>query len=173
VDRKPLDYPGAIPAIGGVKGRAPHPGRRPSGRDLHRAGAMKRKLDKISGHDPWEIEVAALAEHLKLKPDDARDIVAIRWMHRGDLRPLAALPGLDGVVFSELRKMINAGELTVTRKRGAPRQPSKSIRDIFIAARYETRTGKSADAIQALAKEFNISDELVRRAIKRRPRRPK
>jgi len=70
---------------------------------------MKRKRDKIDGQDPWEIEVAALAEQLKLKPADARDIVAIRWMHRGDLRPLAALPQLDGVVFSELRKMINAG----------------------------------------------------------------
>jgi hypothetical protein len=130
----------------------------------------KRKLDKIDGREPWEVEVAALAEHLKLKRADARDIVAIRWMHRGDLRPLAALPQLDGAVFSELRKMINEGQLTVTRKRGAPRQPSKRIRDIFIAARYETRKGKSEDAIQQLAKEFNISDELVRRAIKRRPK---
>jgi len=133
----------------------------------------KRKHDQIDGREPWEVEVAALAEQLKLDRATARDIVAIRWMQRGDLRPLAAAlreGQLDGEVVSQLLMMIDAGQLTVKRKRGAPRQPSKRIRDIFIAALYENRTGKSDDAIQQLAKEFNISDELVRRAIKRRPK---
>jgi hypothetical protein len=66
--------------------------------------------------------------------------------------------------------MILSGQLTVKHKRGAPKQPSKNTRDLFIAALYEARKGKSADAIQALAKQFGISDELVRRAIKRRPK---
>jgi hypothetical protein len=131
---------------------------------------MKRKLDKILGHDPWELEAAALAEQLKLKPAETRTIVAIRWMRRGDLRPLAALPMLDGAVFTELREMILSGQLIVKHKRGAPTQPSKITRDLFIAAAYELRTGKSADAIQALAEQYGISDELVRRAIKRRPK---
>jgi len=133
----------------------------------------KRKHDKISGHDPWEVEISALAEQLKLDRGTARDIVVIRWMQRGDLRPLAAAlreGPLDGEVVSQLLMMIDEGQLTVKRKRGAPRQPSKRIRDLFIAALYENRTGKYDDAIQQLAKDFNISDELVRRAIKRRPK---
>ena len=133
----------------------------------------KRKRDQISGHDPWEVEIAALAEQLKLDRATARDIVVIRWMQRGDLRPLAAAlreGQLDGEVVSQLLMMIDEGQLIVKRKRGAPRQPSKRIRDIFIAALYENRTGKSADAIQEIARDFNISDELVRRAIKRRPK---
>jgi hypothetical protein len=44
-----------------------------------------------------------LAEHFKFEPDHAREIVAIRWMRRGDLRPLATLPSLDGPVLNELR----------------------------------------------------------------------
>ena len=134
---------------------------------------MKRKLDKISGHDPWEIEAAGLAEALKLNPDQARDAVVIRWMQRGDDRPLAAAlrdGPLGGAVVSQLLKMVDEGQFTARRKRGAPRQPSKITRDIFIAARYELRTGKSADAIQALAEEFGIGDEAIRRAIKRRPK---
>ncbi|MFY9835461.1 MAG: hypothetical protein WAK55_03155 [Xanthobacteraceae bacterium] len=111
-----------------------------------------------------------MAQQRKLKPADARATVAIRWMRRGDLRPLAALPTLDGAVFSELRKMIDEGQLTVKQRRGAPKQPSKNVRDLVIAVRYENRAGKSADAIRQLAKDFNISDELVRRAIKRRPK---
>jgi hypothetical protein len=133
----------------------------------------KRKLDKIDGHEPWEVEAAGLAEHLKLDLADARDIVAIRWMQRGDDRPLAAAlrdGPLGGAVLSQLLKMVDEGKFTAKRKRGAPRQPSKNTRDIFIAVQYENRTGKSADAIQQLAKEFNISDEAIRRAIKRRPK---
>jgi hypothetical protein len=134
---------------------------------------MKRKFDKISGHDPWEIEAAGLVEYFKLDPADARDVVAIRWMQRGDDRPLAAAlrdGPLGPPVLSQLLKMVDEGQFTAKRKRGAPRQPSKVTRDIFIAARYELRTGKSDDAIQALAKEFNIGDEAIRRAIKHRPK---
>jgi hypothetical protein len=90
----------------------------------------KRKLDKIDGHDPWEVEVAALAEHLKLERTTARDIVAIRWMQRGDDRPLAAAlrdGPLGGAVLSQLLKMVDEGQFTAKRKRGAPRQPSKRI----------------------------------------------
>jgi hypothetical protein len=134
---------------------------------------MKRKLDQIDGHEPWEVESAFLAEQLKLDRATARDIVVIRWMQRGDDRPLAAAlrdGPLNGAVLSQLLKMVDEGQFTAKRKRGAPRRPGKRIRDIFIAARYETRSGKSDDAIQALAKEFNISDEAIRRAIKRRPK---
>ena len=90
----------------------------------------KRKLDQIDGHEPWEVEAAALAEHLKLDPDEARDVVVIRWMQRGDDRPLAAAlrdGPLGGAVLSQLLKMVDEGQFTAKRKRGAPRQPSKRI----------------------------------------------
>jgi hypothetical protein len=133
----------------------------------------KRKHDKIDGHDPWEIEAEALAEHFKFDPDQARDVVVVRWMQRGDDRPLAAAlrdGPLGGAVLSQLLKMVDEGQFTAKRNRGAPRQPSKNTRDLFLAGQYETRKGKSDDAIQALAKEFNIGDEAIRRAIKRRPK---
>ena len=133
----------------------------------------KRKLDKISGREPWEVEANGLAEHFKFDPDQARDVVAIRWMQRGDDRPLAAAlreGPLGGAVLNQLLKMVDEGQFTIKRKRGAPKQPSKNTRDLFIAARYETRSGKSDDAIQALAEEFGIGDEAIRRAIKRRPK---
>ena len=133
----------------------------------------ERKLNKIDGHDPWEIEAEALAEHFKFDPDQARDIVAIRWMQRGDDRPLAAAlrdGPLGDAVLSQLLKMVDEGQFTAKRKRGAPKQPSKNIRDIFIAVRYENRTGKSHDAIQQLAQDHNLSDEAIRQAIKHRPK---
>ena len=133
----------------------------------------KRKLDKIDGQEPWEVEAGGLVEHFKFDQATARDVVVIRWMQRGDDRPLAAAlrdGPLGDAVLSQLLKMVDEGQFTAKRKRGAPRQPSKNIRDIFIAVRYENRSGKSDEAIQALAKEFNIGDEAIRRAIKRRPK---
>src|SRR5262249_21216890 len=84
----------------------------------------------------------------------------------------AALRGgpLGGAVVIQLLKMVDEGKFTAKRKRGAPRQPSKNIRDLFIAVLYENRKGKSADTIQQLVKDFNLSDEAIRRAIKRRPK---
>jgi hypothetical protein len=131
----------------------------------------KRKLDQIDGHEPWEIEVAYCVSKLEIEPIDARAIVIISWMYRGDLRPLAAAlrdGPLDPPVLNQFLRMIDEGQLTVKRKRGAPTQPSKYIRDLVIAFRHANREGKSADAIQALAEQFGISDELVRRAIRRR-----
>jgi len=131
---------------------------------------MKRNLDKIDGIDPWKVEVAYWIKRFNLKPIDARALTVIRWMLNGDLRPLAAAlrdGPLDPPVLKQLLRLIDEGQLTVKLKRGAPTQPSKWIRDIVIKALHENRTGKSADAIQQLAKDFKISDELVRRAIKR------
>src|SRR6516165_5699454 len=125
----------------------------------------KRKLDQISGHDPWEIEAAALAEHLKLDQATARDVVVIRWMQRGDDRPLAAAlrdGPLSGAVLSQLLKMVDEGQFTAKRKRGN--------RYEYIAYALAGLPRKSDEAIQALAKDFNISDEAIRRAIKRRPK---
>jgi hypothetical protein len=37
----------------------------------------KRKLDKIDGHDPWEIEVAHWIMNFNLDPVDARAYVIV------------------------------------------------------------------------------------------------
>jgi hypothetical protein len=132
----------------------------------------KRKLDQIDGHEPWEIEVAYLVEQLKVEPIDARAMVVISWMYRGDDRPLAAAlrhGSLDPPVLNQLLKMVDAGEF-IAGNRGAPTQPGKSTRDLVIAFRYANRDGKSTEAIQQIARGFNISEELVRRAIRRRPK---
>jgi hypothetical protein len=131
----------------------------------------KRKLDKIDGHEPWEVEVAYLVEHLKVDLIDARAMVVISWMYRGDDRPLAAAlrhGPLDPPVLSQLLKMVDEGEFTAKRNRGAPIQPSKSTRDLVIAFRHANRDVKSTAAIQEIAEHFNVSKELVRRAIRRR-----
>ena len=126
---------------------------------------MKRKHSKIDGHDPWEIEVAHWVENFKLEPIDARALTVIRWMLNGDLRPLAAEikrkgTAIDGAILAHLERMIDQGQLTVKRRRGAPTQPELFARDIWIRFLHATREGKSVEAIQQIAKDFNIGDEL-------------
>jgi hypothetical protein len=135
---------------------------------------MKRKLNKIDGHDPWEVEVAYYINVCQLDPVDARAWTIIRWMYLGDLRPLSAEikkqgTAIDGAVLGSLERMIDEGLLTVKpRGRGRPTQPATTIRNTLAALRHENRDIKSADAIQAIADEFGMSDELVRRAIRHR-----
>ena len=130
----------------------------------------KRKLDKIDGREPWEVEVARWVVNFNLDPVDARAYVICQWMYKGDFRPLAAAlrnGPLDGAVRSILANMIDKDLLAIKRKRGAPMQPELFARDIWVRFLHANRAGKSADAIQQIAKDFNISDELVR-AIKRK-----
>jgi hypothetical protein len=133
----------------------------------------KRKQDHIDGYDPWEIEIAYCVNELEIKPIDARAIVIVSWMYRGDLRPLAAEikkqgTALDGAILMFLARAIDQGLLTVKHGRGRPTQPVASVRDLLAAIRYENRDVKSADAIQKIANDLGMSDELVRRAIRRR-----
>lgn len=112
----------------------------------------KRKLNKVDGHDPWEIEVAYFAEHLKVEPIDARAIVVVSWMCQGDLRPLAAEikkkdTGIDGAILMCLARAIDEGLLTVKpRRRGRPTQPATTIRNLLDCAaprepRHQIRRG--------------------------------
>jgi hypothetical protein len=132
---------------------------------------MKRKPSAIvDRYDPWEIEVAYYAEHLKLKPNDARALMVISWMLRGNLQPLAAAlrdGPLDPTVASQLAKMIDADRLTVrTGKRGARASPEKFTRDIVAAISYKNKisTGmKSDQAVEEVAGELGLTTHNVRK----------
>ena len=41
----------------------------------------KRKLDKIAGHNLWDLEVENWINHCGLHPDDARMWTILRWMY--------------------------------------------------------------------------------------------
>jgi hypothetical protein len=139
---------------------------------------MKRKMDHIGGHDPWEIEIAYWINHKGADPDLARTFVIIRWMWLGDFRPLAAAianapasadetAALDGAILGTLKKLIDGDRLTAKHSRHRPRRPDIFIRDTVAALLHEDRTTNSADALQEIASTLNMSDESIRRAVRR------
>jgi hypothetical protein len=142
----------------------------------------KRKLDKIHGHDPWEIDAAALkAASEELDQASARNVVVIRWMQRGDLRPLSAAlrngGELSGAVRSSLADMIDKGLLTVKRgRRGRPKQPANNARNRITACMYELGifdSKRSDDAFREIANMFGVSEQSVRQAVTKLRKRPK
>jgi hypothetical protein len=111
----------------------------------------KRKLDQISGHNLWDIEEAFYINHRGVDPDMARTIVVFRWLWHGDLRPLAAAINeghqLEQAVLNLLANLIGEDRVTIKpRKRGSPRKPDKSARNIVAALAYENHSGKSKEA---------------------------
>jgi hypothetical protein len=134
---------------------------------------MKRKIDHIGGHDPWEIEIAYWINHRGTDPDKARAFVIIRWMWHGDLRPLAAAIGEGHVlhqgVLNWLARMIDEDRLTIKRNRhGRPKPPDKFARDIVAALLYEDRTtDNSKDAFKEIADILSMSHQSVRQAVTR------
>jgi hypothetical protein len=133
---------------------------------------MKRKIDQVGGHDPWDIEVAYWTNHRGVDPDIAHAFVIIRWMWHGDLRPLAAAIEEGHVlhqgVLNWLARMIEEGRLTVKRNRhGAPKPPDKFARDIVAALLYERRTNNSKDAFKEIAATLSMSHQSVRQAVTR------
>jgi hypothetical protein len=130
----------------------------------------ERKLNKIDGHDPWEIEVAHWVENFKLDPIDARALTVIRWMLNGDLRPLAAAlraGPLDPPVLSQLLRLIDEHRLTVkTGRRGAASPPDKFPRDLAAAIFYQNKISagiKSDQAVEEVASELGLTSDNVRK----------
>jgi hypothetical protein len=120
--------------------------------------------------DDWEIEIAYWIDHLKVDPADARAIVICRWAYWGNFQPLAAAlrdGPLDSAVRGFLIDMIDTGRLAIKRGRGAQMKPWLAARDLKIKALYKNRKTKSVPAIEQLAKDFGVGDELVRRAKRR------
>ena len=118
-------------------------------------------------------EIAYYIEHLKAEPAEAQAIAVIRWMFQGDLRPLADALRDDPInkaVLYELVRMINEGRLIVKRRgRSRPLEPAKHARNLAARMLYEARGEmRSADTIDLIADHLGMSDELVRRAIRRK-----
>ena len=117
----------------------------------------------------WEIETQFWIVERDLPPEVAHWLTIVRWMHNGNLRPLAAVireGNVDPAVLYSLAEMIEEDRIrVVARKRGSPKKPEREARDLLIAKAYGNRSGKSADRIEDLAKAIGMSEETVRKAI--------
>jgi hypothetical protein len=130
----------------------------------------KRKLDQITGQNLWDIEEAFYINHRGVDPEKARIFVILRWLSLGDLRPLAAAIDeghqLDQAVLNLLANLIDEGRITIKpRKRGAPKKPDKTARDIVAALAYENHPGNSDEAFAEIADAIGMSEQSVRQAV--------
>ena len=133
---------------------------------------MKRQVDQVGGHDPWEVEVSIWMKHGH-SPENARIFTILRWMYNDDLRPLSAAiwqgHGLDEAVLNCLAMMIDEGRIGFKRpKPGRPRPPDTFSRDYVAKLLHEAEvaTGKSAEeALDEVARLLPATKEIVRRAV--------
>jgi hypothetical protein len=120
----------------------------------------------IAGQPEWEIEIAFYVEYFGMPPVEARAFTIQRWMHAGDLRPLAAAieeGPLDVVVLEKLRRMINDGRLKVVP--GSPRKPERHARDMLAFLTYEASEVPSDEAFEEISKGLGIGNKSVRKAV--------
>jgi len=108
----------------------------------------KRKLsDKIFGESPWDVEVELSPGDLD--PTTARARVINRYMHNGDLRPLAAAikegRRLHPEVLGFLASMISEGRLIAKPRGRGRRLPSKNTRDYMAALLVSYSATRTAD----------------------------
>jgi len=101
--------------------------------------AKPKECSQIAGRNIWDYEIDILTAAF---PDQslkwAHTWVTMRWMHLGDLRPLAAAIrlGIIRAMLDLLAEMIEEGRITVTKRgRGSKLQPDTAMRQ-FIAARF-------------------------------------
>ena len=136
---------------------------------------MKPREAIRTSTEPWNIEAAYYEVKLGIPEDKARTFVIWRWMQCGDLRPLAwAINNdwpLDLVIRNALVAMIlDYPEVAphfrikvVPRKKGRPKDPSKTARDIVSLA-YENLEGGSDQRFAEIAKWIGRSEDSVRKA---------
>ena len=124
----------------------------------------KRKLsNKIFDENPWDVEVEL--SPADLDPIVARARVINRYMHNGDLRPLAAAikegRRLHREVLDFLAIMINEGRLIAKpRGRGKRLKPSKNTRDYMAALLIER-----GNTLEKVAEILGMSEAAVRKAV--------
>jgi hypothetical protein len=119
---------------------------------------------------PWDIEIAFYINKRGIEPQKALTFTILRWMHHGDLRPLAAaiVEGyeLDEAVFNMMAGLIREGRLNVVPKRkGRPKDPSKFARNFVAALAYDGHAGKSDEEFAAIAKAIGRSESSVRQSV--------
>jgi hypothetical protein len=129
---------------------------------------MKRRITKVDGQNPWEIEERIWIAK-GMSPDSARAFTTNHYMADGDLQPLAAairnhlLKGhkLHPATLFLLAEMIDDGQLVKARRRGRPKKPGIFARDTIAFHLYEY-SKKSEEEIAAL---LGMSQESVHTAI--------
>jgi hypothetical protein len=119
--------------------------------------AKPKKCDQIAGKNIWDHEVDILtAAYPDQAPEWARTWVIMRWLHLGNLRPLAAairagsVP--DQAVLNLLASMTEEGRITATKPRsgrGSKLQPDTLTRQIIAARFYERLVAKGKSAREA------------------------
>jgi hypothetical protein len=123
-------------------------------------GSKRKRSDQIFGQNPWDVEAdLAPADH------DARAQIIIRYMHNGDLRPLAAAirerRPLHTEVLDFLASMIKEGRLIAKPKgRGKRFQPSKDTRDYMATLLHER-----GNTFEEVANKLRMSEAAVRKAV--------
>src|SRR5262245_52488001 len=95
----------------------------------------------------WETEAEFYIQRFGIDIDKARTFTILRWMHHGDLRPLAAAIAeghkLHEAVLNKLADMIQNDRIKVSGKRGHPKSPEVFARDLIAAQSYFAHEGRS------------------------------
>jgi hypothetical protein len=146
---------------------------------------------------PWELEAEYYIADKGTSLETARTFVMLRWMHFGDLRPLADAirKGLeidktvlnllammiveDGILPASLKK-IAPYRLEAKRRdgrQGRPREPKNFARDLIAWSVVDRRLkehgpGTYEAAVKEVAKDMGLSEGAVRKAYDRFAKEP-
>jgi hypothetical protein len=132
--------------------------------------------------DWWDFEIAFYIEKMGLEPHKARTITLLRWLHHGDLRPLAAVitegHEIDQAVLNALAMMISPEhfpevprfriEAVPIRGHGRPKDVTSWIRTPILAWTYDKHIGdgeKSDEVFRQIAEAVGVSESTVRQAV--------
>jgi hypothetical protein len=118
----------------------------------------------------WDIETQYWIDD-DFPPEVAHWLTVVRWMHQGDLRPLAAAirkGDVDPAVLRALARMIDDGRLRIEpRRRGSPKKPETFARDLLLTRAYEAKADGSDAAFERIAEAIRMSPQVVRQAVTR------
>ena len=111
--------------------------------------AKPKECRQIAGRNIWDYEIILTAAFPDQSLKWAHTWVTMRWMHLGDLRPLAAAIrlGIIRAMLDLLAEMIEEGRITVTKRgRGSKLQPDTAMRQFFALASISTWSPKNSKA---------------------------
>jgi hypothetical protein len=138
--------------------------------------------------DWWDYEIAFYIKKMGLEPHKARTITLLRWLHHGNLRPLAAVIAegheIDQAVLNALAMMISPERFSLgppinytspfrieavpTRGHGRPKDVAPWIRTSVLAQTYAKHIGdgkKSDEVFRQIAEAVGVSESTVRQAV--------
>jgi hypothetical protein len=126
----------------------------------------------------WDYEIAFYIKEI----GQARTFALLRWLHHGDLRPLAAIIAegheIDQAVLNALALMISPERFpdaprfrikaVPTRGNGRPKDVTSWIRTPMLARTYAKHIGdgkKSEQVFRQIAEAVGVSESTVRQAV--------